>query len=255
MPTNAFEFRELLNSGFWKTVFIIDIQHFLIVLSFVIFFWVLTQCVLQPYFKSQKIGKAPSKQQKNIELNHFWITVLTIPLVFMPAIWAMYSFDWIELWNPPSWPVLMIQFLIILVLYDTYFYWVHRMTHHKNLFGKIHHIHHASINPNLWSSYNFDFLDTVINASFAIFYFLGASFLVGGVHFEALFFFFIFTIFWNIYGHLEYEILPEKYIRGFILTASAHHIHHTKNNGNFGYFFMFWDRFCGTVSADYYVKK
>ena len=35
------------------------------------------------------------------------------------------------------------------------------------------------------------------------------------------------------------------------MTSTYHDVHHTKNNGNYAFFFTYRDRLCGTVSTDY----
>jgi Delta7-sterol 5-desaturase len=39
-----------------------------------------------------------------------------------------------------------------LIIHDTYFYWIHRMLHHKWLFRHVHALHHRSTNPSPWAS-------------------------------------------------------------------------------------------------------
>ena len=40
-------------------------------------------------------------------------------------------------------------------LHDTYFYWRHRIMHHKCFFRWMHHMHHQSRNPTPWASFSF----------------------------------------------------------------------------------------------------
>jgi sterol desaturase/sphingolipid hydroxylase (fatty acid hydroxylase superfamily) len=38
---------------------------------------------------------------------------------------------------------------------------------------------------------------------------------------------------------------------GWITPVSHHHFHHARNRGNFGLYFTWWDRWCGTEDTDY----
>ena len=42
-----------------------------------------------------------------------------------------------------------------IVLHDTYFYWTHRMMHHRWLYPWFHRVHHQSTNPTPWAAYAF----------------------------------------------------------------------------------------------------
>jgi lathosterol oxidase len=38
---------------------------------------------------------------------------------------------------------------------------------------------------------------------------------------------------------------------GWITPVSHHHFHHARNRGNFGLYFTWWDRWCGTEDPEY----
>ncbi|MBT5837055.1 MAG: fatty acid hydroxylase, partial [Hellea sp.] len=47
-----------------------------------------------------------------------------------------------------------------------------------------------------------------------------------------------------------WEIYPQSWLDGWwgknIITASHHNLHHTNFKGNYGLYFRFWDKLCGT---------
>ena len=53
-----------------------------------------------------------------------------------------------------------------------------------------------------------------------------------------------------VFNHAGWEVYPDKWIKGWwgehIITASHHNLHHTKFKGNYGLYFRFWDKLCGT---------
>ncbi len=135
-------------------------------------------------------------------------------------------------------------------LHDTYFYWIHRMMHHPKLYRKIHLIHHKSTNPSPWTAYAFHpfegFLEALIAPLIAF---------TLPVHISSFSLFFLFQIIYNVYGHLGFELYPRKFhktwIGRWINTSVAHNLHHKKFDGNYGLYFLFWDRIMGTVREDY----
>jgi lathosterol oxidase len=65
-------------------------------------------------------------------------------------------------------------------------------------------------------------------------------------------------IVYNIYGHLGYELYPKGFNKHFIgrwvNTSINHNQHHQYFKGNYGLYFLFWDRMLGTIRADYDEK-
>src|SRR5215471_1861378 len=55
-------------------------------------------------------------------------------------------------------------FIIMLFMHDAYFYWMHRLMHHKSIFKLVHLVHHQSTNPSPWAAYSFSPLEAVVEA-------------------------------------------------------------------------------------------
>lgn len=146
-----------------------------------------------------------------------------------------------------SWLLLSIPLTVI--VHDTYFYWAHRLMHHPKLYRHFHLVHHKSVNPSPWATFSFQPAEAVLEA--LIIPILLFSMPLHPVAF--LSFVFIMLVF-NVYGHLGYELYPQSMYRhplGKWLNASIYHnLHHEKFTGNFGLYFTFWDRVCGTLRTD-----
>ncbi len=60
---------------------------------------------------------------------------------------------------------------------------------------------------------------------------------------------------YNVYGHLGYEVYPKEFSRAWlgrwINTSVNHNQHHQFFNGNYGLYFLWWDRWMGTLRTDY----
>ena len=141
-------------------------------------------------------------------------------------------------------------FPVMFLMHDTYFYWTHRLMHHKKLFRLFHLVHHQSTNPSPWAAYAFHPLEAIVESGiFIIFLF---TIPIHTFHF-AIFFFL--SIVYNVYGHLGWEIYPKGFNKNFIgkwiNTSVNHNLHHQHFKGNYGLYFLFWDRLMGTLRKDY----
>ncbi|MEG3439326.1 sterol desaturase family protein [Pannus brasiliensis CCIBt3594] len=138
-----------------------------------------------------------------------------------------------------------ISFLAVLVLQDTYFYFLHRLFHHPALFRWIHSGHHRSGDPTPWTSFAFDIPEALVQTLF----FLGIVAIVP-LHAVTLFAALFTMTVWAVYNHLGFEVFPPESgdrPSGQWLIGSAHHaIHHRRYTVHYGLYFTFWDRICGT---------
>ena len=149
-----------------------------------------------------------------------------------------------------GWGYWTFSILLMIVVHDTYFYWTHRAMHHPRLFRYFHLTHHRSVNPSPWAAYAFHPLEGVVEAGIVV----PIAFLFP-IHLSALMVFLIFMIVYNVYGHLGYELFPRGFSRHpigrWLNTSVNHNQHHKHFDGNYGLYFLFWDRVMGTLRADY----
>jgi sterol desaturase/sphingolipid hydroxylase (fatty acid hydroxylase superfamily) len=139
---------------------------------------------------------------------------------------------------------------LMFVIHDTYFYWMHRAIHHPKLFRHIHLVHHRSTNPTPLAAYSFHFSESILEAMIIPI----IAFTIP-VHVSALVWFLLGQFIINVYGHLGFELFPAGFHRTavgkWINTSVAHNQHHQYFNGNYGLYFLFWDRWMGTLREDY----
>ena len=138
----------------------------------------------------------------------------------------------------------------MLLLHDTWFYWSHRLMHHPKVFKYVHLVHHKSTNPSPWTAYAFHPLEALIQIG--IFPLIAFTL---PVHIGAISWFFLFQIVYNVYEHLGFELYPKGFhktwIGRLVITSVSHNLHHKRFTGNFGLYFLFWDRAMGTMREDY----
>jgi sterol desaturase/sphingolipid hydroxylase (fatty acid hydroxylase superfamily) len=143
------------------------------------------------------------------------------------------------------------SFVSVLVLQDTYFYFLHRLFHHPSLFRWVHSGHHRSGKPTPWTSFAFDLPEAFVQTLF----FVGIVFIVP-LHYLTLIAVLLTGTVWAVWNHLGFELFSPSFpVRqgrsGEWLVGSAHHaIHHRRYGVHYGLYFTFWDRVCRTRPED-----
>ena len=209
-------------------------------------------------WRREKMGRAKI-QERSAGRKDFWREIahsLQTTLVFTAIamiIWftplKKYTLVYDHVNDHPLWwiPVFLV---LSLVIHDTYFYWMHRLLHHKKIFRHAHLLHHRSVNPSPFTSYSFHFLEAWAEGGVLL-----LLVFILPMHQLTVLLFTIAGFIINVYGHLGYEIAPRWLRHTFlfeILNTSTHHnLHHSKFEGNYGLYFRVWDRLMGTENPGY----
>ncbi len=189
--------------------------------------------------------------QREVFFSILSIMIFTLPPVFMLLNDTIrpHTYYYTDI-NQYSKAYFYLAFIIMIFIHDTYFYWIHRLMHHKNLFKIFHAVHHKSINPSPLAAYAFHPLEAI--AESGIFVLL---LLIMPLHDYHLLVFFICSLAYNVYGHLGFELYPKGFSRNWfgkwLNTSVNHNLHHQYFKGNYGLYFTFWDRIMGTLRSDY----
>ena len=135
--------------------------------------------------------------------------------------------------------------LIYLIIQDTYYYWLHRLMHHKALFRYTHAGHHRSRQPTPFASFAFDATEAALNA-----WLLPAMVFFIPIHPAVILTLLTLMTATAVLNHSGWEVLPRWMWRGpvgdWMISATHHNLHHTHYNRNFGLYFRVWDRLMGT---------
>ncbi len=225
------------------------LRYFLIAGPAFLIFYVL----FKNYFKEVKIqDRFPKNSDYLREIIYSIITIFIfvgIALIVFASPLSAYHLKYDHI-SDFGWGYWCLSIGLMIMLHDTYFYWTHRAMHHPKLFKYFHLVHHKSVNPSPWAAYAFHPLEGVVEAGIIF----PIAFLIP-FHPTALMVFLLFMMMYNVYGHLGYEILPKNFHRHFIgrwlNTSVNHNQHHKHFNGNYGLYFLFWDRWMGTIRDDY----
>jgi lathosterol oxidase len=149
-----------------------------------------------------------------------------------------------------GWPYWIISFIGLVLGHDTYFYWLHRLMHHRLLFRRMHLTHHRSHTPTPLAAYAFSPAEAVVHALY-----LDLVLVLVPLHAGAIFAFLIFMILRNVIGHAGFELFPRATLSLPLLrhstTVTHHDLHHSAGDANFGLYFTWWDRWMGTEHPAY----
>jgi len=135
--------------------------------------------------------------------------------------------------------------LLYLFIHDGWFYWSHRLLHLPALYRRCHLVHHRSHPPTAWAAMSFHWTESISGA-----WLIPALALIIPIHIAGLGVVMTIMTLFGVTNHLGWEIWPRRWVYGplgaWIITATHHDTHHRKNKGNYGLYFRFWDRLCGT---------
>ena len=235
---------------YFKLVGIIGARYFIVAGIFFLLFYVLLKGKI---FHKKIQQRMPGTKDYQREIGYSALTAAIFALVplcvlHVPAIAATTGFyTRIE---QHGWLYFFLAFPLMLFIHDSYFYWMHRLMHHRKLFRSVHLLHHKSVNPSPWAAYAFHPLEALAEAGVFVVFLSTIP-----VHQLHLLLFFLFMILYNVYGHLGYELYPRNFNRHWLgrwlNTSVSHNQHHQYFQGNYGLYFTFWDRLMGTLRKDY----
>lgn len=233
-----------------KAMFIANFMRYIIIAApaFIVFY-----IILKKKWSPKKIqDRFPANKDYFREIGYSVITILIfvgVGLIVFATPLKDYNLRY-DLVADRGWGYWWLSILLMIILHDTYFYWTHRIMHHKALFKYFHLVHHKSTNPSPWASYAFHPLEGIVEAS-VIF---PIVFLIP-FHPTAIMAFLLFMMTYNVYGHLGFELYPKGFnkhpIGKWLNTSVNHNQHHQYFTGNYGLYFLFWDRWLGTIRENY----
>lgn len=164
------------------------------------------------------------------------------------AAWAWREQGWTLIYTDPAgYPLwwLPLSFVLCLVIHDTWFYWTHRLMHHPWLFRKIHAVHHASRPPTAWAAMSFHPWEALSGA-----FVIPVLVFILPLHIGVIGAVLLVMTVMGTTNHMGWELFPRRLVHGpagnWLITATHHQLHHDSYRCNYGLYFRFWDRLCGT---------
>lgn len=141
----------------------------------------------------------------------------------------------------------LLSLALSLVLFDAWFYWLHRLLHTRLLYGRVHRWHHLTVTPVAWSNNSDRLADNLFLQS----YWLVAHFLVPAAPLVLLAHK-LYDQVTGVVGHSGYEhgglfCWPPSPLVG----VTHHDQHHRFFRCNYATHFTLWDRLMGTLHPDH----
>lgn len=155
--------------------------------------------------------------------------------------WTQIYTDWAAqpLWYAP------VSVLIYLFAHDTWFYWTHRLMHRPRWFKLAHGVHHDSRPPTAWAAMSFHPIEALTGAIV-----IPALVFLIPIHVAMLGAVLSVMTVMGVTNHMGWEMFPRWLVHSrlgnWLITASHHQRHHEEYRCNYGLYFRFWDRVCGT---------
>jgi sterol desaturase/sphingolipid hydroxylase (fatty acid hydroxylase superfamily) len=153
-------------------------------------------------------------------------------------------------WGLAPWrsvPGIVLSFVVSLLLFDTWFYWLHRLIHTRPLYRRVHRWHHLTVTPVAWSNNS----DRLIDNLFLQSYWLVAHFLVPALP-AVLLAHKLYDQITGVAGHSGFEhggiwCWPPSPLVG----VTHHDQHHRYFRCNYATHFSLWDRLMGTLHPEH----
>ncbi|MBL6447903.1 sterol desaturase family protein [Fulvivirga sp. 29W222] len=237
----------------WQFIVLIILLRYVIVAGIAYLTWYVLKRRAWSYKKIQV--KFPQNKDYLREITYSLVTIIIFTTVAMTLFSPWVKPHTLIYDNIPTLGIayFILSIVMIIFVHDTYFYWMHRLMHHKKLYRITHLVHHKSTNPSPWAAFAFHPIEAFIEAGIII-----LTVFLFPVHKLAIALFLIFMIIYNVYGHLGYELYPKGFYKHWLgkwlNTSVNHNMHHEYVKGNYGLYFTFWDRLMGTIHMGYEAR-
>ena len=202
--------------------------------------------VMNARHPERKIQKQRVNARKWKELAYAPGSILTLSFCFSAGLFSQWQ-GWALTPLPLSWWSGPLTLGISVLLYDTWFYWVHRLLHWKPML-RFHALHHTSASPTVWTNH----YETIVEALLNQFYYLIIVFVLP-IPWQMLVVQKIYDQISGMLGHAGYEHFASPGARRPWPLASTvfHDQHHASFHFNFAHTFSIWDRMLGTLHPRY----
>lgn len=196
------------------------------------------------------LSQRPLKKEQ-VKKEIYWSVISSAIFAFFGAVtYWLYLNQFTSLYLDPArygyW-YLPLSLVIVLLLHETYYYWVHRAMHFPKIYKVVHKVHHQSLSTTPWTAFSFHPWESIIEALIA-----PLILIVVPVNIYVLLFYLILMTFSSMINHLDIEVYPESFRKSAFgklwIDATHHHYHHKEFNTNYGLYFTFWDKLMGTES-------
>jgi Delta7-sterol 5-desaturase len=141
------------------------------------------------------------------------------------------------------------ELITYVLLFDAYFYGLHRLLHTRVLYRRIHAVHHRSSAPTVLTALAFHPMEALLLAAF-----MPAAMWLMPIHLASLAVVCAFLSGSILLAHCGYEVFPNWWQRvpllNWYVTPRVHDAHHVWRNCNYSATLSVFDRAFGTLRSD-----
>jgi len=202
--------------------------------------------VMNARHPERKVQKHRTNARKWQELAYAPGSILTLSLCFAGGLFAQWQ-GWALAPLSLSWWSTPLLLGVSVLLYDAWFYWVHRLLHWRPMY-RFHALHHKSVAPTCWTNHH----ETVVEALLNQLYYFVIVFVLP-IPWPMLVAQKVYDQISGMLGHAGYEHFASPLGRAPWPLASTvfHDQHHGYFRYNFAHTFSFWDRVMGSLHPSY----
>ncbi len=219
----------------------------LTVVSFLLLYFSFAGFAYLIFTKGNFFKKFQSKpfrsNQLQTEIKRSLISILMFGVLSFPLFEGLHS-GLLKIKFEFSWPIFLIEAVVLFLWNEIYFYSLHRIFHLKPLY-KFHSDHHFSHVPSPFSAYSFHWTEGLL---------LGAVMPVvmcfHDFQFLSLMTLPLMSIAMNVLGHSNVDFFPDKSMRHLLSFSKRHSLHHKIPHSNYGFMLPYFDLIFRTGSDD-----
>lgn len=150
----------------------------------------------------------------------------------------------------------ILKIIILILVLDCIFYWVHRLSHYSTWLWRCHLLHHSDTHLDLSTNFRhhpFEFILAALINGVLIYYFYVPA--------EIAHIYFSITFLVQIWHHSNIELSDsiERVLGVVVVTPRLHRVHHSIlpkcRNANYGNCFIIWDKIFSTYVRSDNVNK
>jgi lathosterol oxidase len=200
----------------------------------------------RPDHKIQKDRQTPPGQIKR-DIRASISSLAAISFLFTLGAWFHYQFGWGYKIHQQTIANTVVSFGFSMLVFDTWFYWFHRLLHTRWFFKHTHRWHHLIRTPVVWSNDS----DTLADNCFLQSYWAFAYFMFP-ISPIVLLAHKIYDLVTGCIGHSGYEYAGRLSLPPSPLISVTHHDqHHRYSRCNYATHFTIWDRLMGTLCREH----
>jgi sterol desaturase/sphingolipid hydroxylase (fatty acid hydroxylase superfamily) len=173
---------------------------------------------------------------------------VTFPIVAVGM--AMFAEQWgwgfFNRVDVPYWAAALLSFIAL----DFVIYLQHVMFHAVPIFWRLHMVHHADLDFDVTTGLRFHPIEILLSMGIKL-----AAIIVLGPPAIAVLLFEVILNATSMFNHSNVRIPSpiDRMLRWLVVTPDMHRVHHSiavnESNSNFGFNLPWWDRICGTYTA------